>query len=87
MKCPEISTFVDRLESGHVAPEELRGLTTNDWEAIRGFLETRRRVHLQKYVNALYVLRMKADPDWATQRTCTYTYSEREILSEFGDQG
>lgn len=80
MTYADVSAFVARLETGRVAPAEFKSLTASDWQAVRGFLEARRRDHLQSYINALFLLRMKADPAWAAAERI---YSEAEILAEF----
>lgn len=79
MKSRDISAFVARLESGRVVPEEFKAFSASDWEAVRATLEARRQDRLQQYVNALYLLRIKADPAWAREPR---TYSEAEILAE-----
>lgn len=81
MSGAEIIAFVDRLETRAVKFDEFRELTPAEWEAIKGLLIDRKHTDLQRYINAVYKVRMKLK---AKRKTVPLpkTYTEDEIIRE-----
>ncbi len=84
MDYAETSSFIRRLETGKLEPDEFRALTRADWDDVQRFLIARRQDHLKRYMCALYLLRsQKGTGRVHTERT----FSEDEILAELEDEG
>ncbi len=77
----QIPTFVKRLNADEVEPGELASLTVHDFRKVTDYLEQRRQMYLQQYVNATFAARLGLSPHDANRG---HTYSEDIILTEFG---
>lgn len=77
----QIPTFIERLNADEVEPGELASLTVNDFKKVTGYLEQRRQMYLQRYVNAVFAARLGLAPHDASRER---SYPEDVVLPEPG---
>lgn len=78
----QIASFVERLNADRVKPEELAALPVDEFRKVTDYLEQRRQRYVRQYTHAVLASCASPTQDGSSEKR---TYSENEILSEFGD--
>jgi len=78
----QIASFVERLNADKVKPEELAAMPVGEFKRVTDYLEQRRQLYLRQYTKAVLASCASMPLGGSSAKR---TYSENEILSEFGD--
>ncbi len=79
MNDADINSFANRLHSGNITPKELAVLPIEEFRKILVYLEQRRQMYMQQYINAIFAARTNLAPDDLSGGN---TYWESDILAE-----